>query len=82
MKEARQFFESLKRGDTDVIQIDLQANAERYCRICNEMLDELIKRTEGPVEAFMVLHYLIESLGKSNGIEGGLILEAKDLGNT
>lgn len=44
---------------------------ERLTKACDEMIDELVKRTKGPSEAYMVLHFMMETMEELYGIRGG-----------
>jgi hypothetical protein len=46
---------------------------ERLSRICDEIIDELTKRTQGPGEAFMVLHFVMETLKEEYGVAGAFV---------
>jgi hypothetical protein len=51
---------------------------ERLQRACSELIDELVKRTKNPFEAYMVLHFLMETFEKKYDIHGGFTVEHED----
>jgi hypothetical protein len=48
---------------------------ERLARICDEMIDELVKRTEGPAEAYMVLTFMLSALEETKGFKAGKLIQ-------
>ena len=57
-----------------------EEDKDRLAKICDEMIDELHKRVKGPVEAYMVMHFMKESLEELFGFEGGIALTKGEVG--
>ena len=57
-----------------------EEDKERLVKICDEMIDELTKRTKGPIEAYMVLHFMNSSLEEMFDFKGGTALGKGDVG--
>jgi hypothetical protein len=51
---------------------------ERIMRISDEMIEEVVKRTKGPAEAYMVMYFVMQSLEQMSGIRGAVVTGSDD----
>lgn len=51
---------------------------EKYSRVANELDDFLRERTSGPMEAYMVLQFVVQAFEEAYGIRGGIIVGDDD----
>lgn len=54
---------------------------EKFSRVAGEVVDLLKARTEGPMEAYMILQFVMHGFEDSYGIRGGIILDKDDAKN-
>jgi hypothetical protein len=79
----KQITEDLRDPDKGVVLVEMTDEVkERISRIACEMIDELIKRTKGPHEAYMVLHFLMAVMEERYGIRGAMLSEGEAHGST
>jgi hypothetical protein len=48
----------------------------RLTKICDHMMDELIKNTQGPFEAYIALHFMMTALEAKYDFRGGALDDA------
>jgi hypothetical protein len=66
---------ALADPDTRVKAIELTPELkEKYSRVARELDDLLRARTSGPMEAYMVLQFVVQAFEECYGIRGGIIV--------
>jgi len=62
---------AIRNPESEVHTIELTPEyQEHLVHICEQVIDEIGKRTVGPAEALMVVHFIKESLEEEFGITG------------
>jgi hypothetical protein len=75
--------DALRDPKSGVMAVEMTGEVkERISRITCEMIDELAKRTKGPHEGYMVLHFLMAYMEKQYGIRGAAVAEDEAHGST
>jgi len=70
---------ALKQPDTRQKVFDMPPERkERMQKAAGEVVDLLTKNTEGPLEAYFVLHFALKAIEETQGIRGGLLVENDD----
>ena len=80
MKFTNKAAEALQQPDTQAVTIDMTPERkEKYSRIAGKVIDLLKAECEGPLEAYMILHFAISTLEEFQGIRGVVIVENQDV---
>ena len=80
MKFTHKAAEALQQPDTRAVTIEMTPERkEKYSRIAGKLIDLLKAECEGPLEAYMVLHFTAAALEELQGIRGGVIVENEDM---
>lgn len=70
---------ALSKSDTRTKAMGLTPELkEKYGRVAHELDDFLRARTSGPMEAYMVLQFVVHAFEEAYGIRGGIIVEEED----
>lgn len=70
---------ALSDPDTRTKAIELTPELkEKYRRVAYELDDFLRARTSGPMEAYMILQFVVHAFEESYGIRGGIIVGEDD----
>lgn len=57
---------------TQIIELTPELK-KRLERISLELIDDMVKRTRSPFEAYMVLHFMMDAMQDAFGIRGAVI---------
>jgi len=67
--------EALSRPDSEAVLVEMTpALKEKYIRVCDMVGDLLRAQCEGPLEAYMILHFVQHGFEERYGIRGGLTI--------
>jgi hypothetical protein len=70
---------ALAESDTRTNAIELTPELkEKYSRVARDMDDFLRARTSGPMEAYMILQFVVQAFEECYGIRGGIIVGEDD----
>jgi hypothetical protein len=70
---------ALKQPDTLSLSVEMTPERrERYHRIAALIIDILKANTQGPVEAYGILHFMMDAFEESHGIRGVVVMEHGD----
>jgi hypothetical protein len=73
---------ALAEPDTRMKAIELTPELkEKYKRAAHDMNDWLRARTSGPMEAYMILQFVVQAFEECYGIRGGIIVGDDDFKN-
>lgn len=79
MKFSQNAQAALQQPDTKAVTIEMTPERkEQFRKIGHEVMSLIISRTGGPVEAYMLLQFILNGLEESYGIRGGIIVENSD----
>jgi hypothetical protein len=73
---------ALRDSSTQAIPIDMTPERkELFQRISGEIVDLLKRNTSGPIEAYMILHFVMLGFEENYGIRGGIVMgdDAKEV---
>ncbi len=71
---------ALREKDTRAVKVELTPEVkEKFAGIIHELIDLLKAKTDGPVEAYMVLQLAMHTLEDVAGIRGGIVMENDDV---
>ncbi len=78
-KFIRDALRQLAEPDTHTQTFEMTPDLKKkWSRIAGECVDLLKARTEGPLEAFAVLQFIMHGFEDAYGIRGGIIMENSD----
>jgi hypothetical protein len=70
---------ALSDPDTRAKTIELTPELkEKYTRVSHELDDFLRARTSGPMEAYMIMQFVVQAFEECYGIRGGIIVGDDD----
>jgi hypothetical protein len=70
---------ALADPDTQQHAIELTPELkEKYKAVAHDLDDFLRARTGGPIEAYMVLQFVVQAFEEAYGIRGGIIMDEDD----
>lgn len=70
---------AMQAPDTTAVPIELTPEMKaHFSRISNQIVDLLKANTKTPMEAYMVLHFIMASLEEIYGIRGALAVTGED----
>ena len=70
---------ALQQPDTNAIPIEMTPELKaKISRVSDLIIDLLRANTRGPMEAYMVLHFVMTSLEETCGIRGGFSVDKRD----
>jgi hypothetical protein len=63
---------ALQQPDTQAVSLEMTPErCEKYQRLTGSLIDLLKANTDSPLEAYMILHFAMQSFEESYGIRGG-----------
>jgi hypothetical protein len=70
---------ALQKPDTKAVTIEMTPELrEKYHRVTGKVVELLRAETEGPMEAYLVLQFVLHAFEDRYGIRGGVIVENGD----
>jgi hypothetical protein len=79
MKFSNNARKALAESDTRIEAIKLTPELkEKYRRVAHDLNDWLRERTSGPMEAYMILQFVVQAFEGCYGIRGGVMVEEDD----
>ena len=70
---------ALSEPDTRTKAIEMTPELkEKFSRMANELDDFMRARTSGPMEAYMILQFVVHAFEEAYGIRGGIIVGDED----
>jgi hypothetical protein len=76
MKISGDFLKGLRDPDSAVASLEITDEVRaRLIAASDELSAILMKRTRNPAEGYLVLHFMIEALRESMGLQGTAILD-------
>jgi hypothetical protein len=78
-KISKEFEEAARQPDSRAHTIEVTPELkQRLSKISAELIDWLQEHTKGPIEAYMLLHFTMETLQEAAGIRASVIVEDGD----
>jgi len=66
---------ALQQPDTQTVRSEMTpALRDKYRRVTSELIDLLKANTEGPIEAYMILQFVMQSFEENYGIRGAFTI--------
>lgn len=70
---------ALQQPDTKTIAFDMTPERKAKIKLVSDKIVDLLKaHTAGPLEAYMVLQFVMEGFEQTYDIRGGTILDSRD----
>jgi exonuclease III len=70
---------ALQDPDTQAVSFEMTPERrEQFKLIGKSIIDILRANTRGPLEAYSILHFLMQGFEESYGIRGGIVMEHSD----
>jgi len=70
---------ALRKPDTQAKMIEMTPERqEKFKELSDGIIDYLRARTDGPIEAYMILRFVMEGFEEAFGIRGSIVVEKDD----